>query len=199
METQRVDHDLLERGRALPPPPPMKPESAGSPPRVPPRFRDATFETFDLKRNPKMQPALSATLAITQRGRNQLFLYGPPGLGKTHLACAAVHDVMRAQFWEVPEFLAWLRSFYGREQGGDQVEQIVETYKSADFLLVLDDLGAHNQTAWAEEQLYRILNGRYNNDAPTLITANVDIGRIDERIRSRFRSGMVICEGSDLR
>ena len=80
------------------------------------------------------------------------------------------------------------------------MEQIVHNYQQAEgALLVLDDLGAHNQTAWAEEQLYRILNGRYNNEAPTLITANVDIGRIDERIRSRFRSGMVICEGSDLR
>ena len=194
METQRVDRDLLERGRALPPPPPTKPAQGGSPPRVPARFLDATFETFDLSRNPKMRPALDAARAA----RSLLFLYGPPGLGKTHLACAAMQG-RRAMFWEVPEFLAWLRSFYGREQGGDQVEQIVETYKSADFLLVLDDLGAHNQTAWAEEQLYRILNGRYNNEAPTLITANVDIGRIDERIRSRFRSGMVICEGSDLR
>ena len=79
------------------------------------------------------------------------------------------------------------------------MEQVVEPYMREDFLAGVADLGAHNPTAWAEEQLYRILNGRYNNDAPTLITANVDIGRIDERIRSRFRSGMVICEGSDLR
>ena len=167
---------------------------------MPPRFRKATFETFEVKRNPKMRPAFEAAQAMARGERKLLFLYGPPGLGKTHLACAVVQEHPLANFWEVPEFLAWLRSHYGKDMGGEVVEQIVHNYQQAEgALLVLDDLGAHNQTAWAEEQLYRILNGRYNNDAPTLITANVDIGRIDERIRSRFRSGMVICEGSDLR
>jgi len=169
-------------------------------PLVPPRFRDATFATFDLKRNPKMESAYKSAVAMVQGKLDLLFLYGPPGLGKTHLACAVVNGSgNRALFWEVPEFLAWLRLFFSKEMGAEQVEQIVGRYTSDTFLLVLDDLGAHNPTAWAEEQLYRILNGRYNNGAATLITANVDIERIDPRIRSRFRSGKVICEGVDLR
>ena len=44
-----------------------------------------------------------------------------------------------------------------------------------------------------------ILNGRYKNEAPTIITANVGIERIDPRIRSRFRAGFVACEGEDQR
>lgn len=203
MELQRVDGDLLGRGRDLPPPPQTKPNEGGSTGRVkvPPRFRDATFETFDLKRNPKMEAAYKAALAMARgEGTDLLFLYGPSGLGKTHLACAVVKAHPAALFWDVPEFLAWLRSQFGKELGAEQVELTITGFiKNADMLLVLDDLGAHNPTAWAEEQLYRILNGRYNNEAPTIITANVDIDRIDPRIRSRFRSGKVICEGVDQR
>ena len=128
---------------------------------MPPRFRDATFETFDLKRNPKMRPAFEAAQAMARGEGDLLFLYGPPGLGKTHLACAVVQEHPLATFREVPEFLAWLRSHYGKDMGRELVEQSVHNYQQAAVaLLVLDDVGAHYQTAWASPQHYRLRNGR---------------------------------------
>ena len=52
---------------------------------------------------------------------------------------------------------------------------------------------------FAEESLYRILNRRYNASAATIISSNAQIDAIDSRIRSRFRSGFILCEGRDLR
>jgi DNA replication protein DnaC len=51
---------------------------------------------------------------------------------------------------------------------------------------VLDDLGTENATPWAREKLYQIINHRYSEQMPTVITTNVEIRKIDERIVSRM-------------
>ena len=53
--------------------------------------------------------------------------------------------------------------------------------------LVLDDLGTQNATPWAEEKLYQILNHRYINRLPTVITTNQEFAEIEGRIRSRLQ------------
>ena len=53
-------------------------------------------------------------------------------------------------------------------------------------LLVLDDLGAESPTPWAQEKLFQIINHRYNEQLPTIITSNVDLDDMDRRIRSRL-------------
>ena len=53
-------------------------------------------------------------------------------------------------------------------------------------LLILDDLGAENPTQWAQEKLYQIINHRYNAALPTVITCNVELERIEPRVRSRL-------------
>ncbi len=53
-------------------------------------------------------------------------------------------------------------------------------------LLILDDLGAHNSTPWAQEKLFQILNHRYNGRLPTVITANQRLEELDPRIASRL-------------
>ena len=54
-------------------------------------------------------------------------------------------------------------------------------------MLVLDDLGAHQSSPWANEKLFQLLNYRYNSRFPTVITANPKgLQAIDERIYSRL-------------
>ena len=54
-------------------------------------------------------------------------------------------------------------------------------------LLVLDDLGTENATPWATEKLFQIINYRYNQRRPTIITTNRDFDRMDPRIASRIK------------
>ncbi|MDQ3413052.1 MAG: ATP-binding protein, partial [Chloroflexota bacterium] len=54
------------------------------------------------------------------------------------------------------------------------------------FLLILDDLGTENTTPWAREKLYQLINHRYNERLPTIITSNQEHKLIDERILSRL-------------
>ena len=150
-----------------------------------------------------MAAALETCREFVAGERKLVFLYGERGLGKTHLLTASVMEWRRAgnfaQFWEVSELLAFLRSTFDRDGDEPSLDYEVRMLSSPDFMLALDEMGAHNPTAWAEEQLFRILNTRYANYAPTILTANVAIKEIDARIRSRFREGFVYCEGEDVR
>src|SRR6185369_8916948 len=53
-------------------------------------------------------------------------------------------------------------------------------------LLILDDFGTQNATNWAQEKLFQILNYRYINKLPLVITTNLSLDEIDARIRSRL-------------
>jgi DNA replication protein DnaC len=73
-------------------------------------------------------------------------------------------------------------------------------------LLILDDLGAHSSTAWAEEKLYQIIVHRYNSALPTVITSQVKLTDPDQddgdprgasfsaSIMSRLRDGLMVSE-----
>ncbi|MBG0771619.1 MAG: ATP-binding protein, partial [Anaerolineaceae bacterium] len=51
----------------------------------------------------------------------------------------------------------------------------------------LDDFGTQNATAWAQEKIFQIVNHRYVNQLPTVITSNIMIDDFEGRIRSRVQ------------
>ena len=65
-------------------------------------------------------------------------------------------------------------------------EQRFEEIRNAD-LLILDDFGTQNATAWAQEKLFQIINYRYINKLATVITTNLMLDEIEGRIRSRLQ------------
>lgn len=165
---------------------------------------DDTFETFELAKNPEMRAAYDRCKAVGEGRAWCAFLAGKPGNGKTHLAIAAMHEygITRSYFWKVPEFLDWIRAVaYGEKVG---IFGVLKSYVSQDFLLVLDDLGTERHVNrdgadFADEQLYRVLDARYENELPTIITTNRDLDYLDPRLLSRYAEGMVACKGVDLR
>lgn len=151
-------------------------------------FRDKTFETFDIT-NPDFREAFEAARKFAKDPLDWLVLRGGPGRGKTHLAAAIANEAEKAGipviFAIVPDLLDHLRATFApnSEMPYDALFDKVREVQ----LLVLDDFGAENSTAWATEKLFQLINYRYNYRIPTVFTTNdTRLSRVDERITSRL-------------
>lgn len=138
------------------------------------------------------------------RGSN-LLLSGLTSRGKTGLAVGALRELFAAgksvRFATVPDLLAALRPRDPGSSGPD-----VSLYAlQASSVLLMDDLGTEKLTEWAMEQIYGIVNGRYERKLPTIVTSNLTIEAIERavgpRIVSRLREDATILPvtGPDLR
>jgi DNA replication protein DnaC len=116
-----------------------------------------------------------------------LLLRGGYGCGKTHLAAAianfAVEMGVPTLFLTVPDLLDMLRFSYDSEDTTFE-ERFTEIRNAS--LLVLDDFGTQNATGWAQEKLFQIINYRFINKLPLVLTTNLSIDEIDARVRSRL-------------
>ena len=155
-------------------------------------FSDKTFATF----NPNAVGVAEAYKAARKFAEDPvgaqnrwLVLLGAPGTGKTHLAAAIANQRLTAGssvfFAVVPDLLDHLRSAFA-PSSEVPYNEMFETIREVE-MLILDDLGAQNSTAWATEKLFQLINHRYNYRMPTVITSNVQaFQRLDERIASRL-------------
>jgi len=158
-------------------------------------FKDMTFENFSSKGRlglseeqvKSLTYALNQAQHYSQAMNGWLVFVGGYGCGKTHLAAAIANFALSlgapTLFLTVPDLLDWLRFSYDNPEARfeDRFEEIRNM-----GLLVLDDLGTQNATPWAEEKLYQIINHRYVNHLPTIITTNQELSAIDGRVRSRL-------------
>ena len=117
-----------------------------------------------------------------------LTFVGPNGSGKTHLAVAIANYCIENDqvvfFSHAPDLLDHLRSTFGPASEisySDLFEQ-VRTVP----ILILDGLGSHSATPWAEEKLRQILNHRYNAELPTVVTTASPIHELDPYIAARL-------------
>ncbi len=156
-----------------------------------------TFDTFTPKGLPdspwagdRYSAAYRAASEFAEQPSGWLVLAGPSGSGKTHLAAAVGNrsiDRGRLVFFShVPDLLDHLRAAFSpaAEMG---YSELFDQVKSTP-LLILDGLGSHSTTSWADEKLLQIINHRYNAQLPTVITVAGDLDALDPYILSRLRS-----------
>ena len=151
-------------------------------------FDKKTFSTFDTA-IPGVREAHEVALRYAEDPVGWLILQGGYGCGKTHLAAAIAHqreDEGDTVFFSiVPDLLDHLRAAFA-PTSELTYDALFERVRESG-LLVLDDLGAENGTAWATEKLFQLINYRYNYRMPTVITTNARLmSHMDERIRSRL-------------
>lgn len=144
---------------------------------VPDMFRSATLKGY--RHVPGTEGAFeSVKKYLLSREKNfrsghGLILMGAVGCGKTHLGCAvlncALENGYRAVYWNVPQQLEMLMP--GNADDIDQM-RILDKALLADVLL-LDDLGAEKSTTWTQKELMIILDERYRENKPTIVTSNL--------------------------
>lgn len=116
-----------------------------------------------------------------------LWFEGPQGTGKTTLAMlvskhalAAGHSVA---IYSVPRILAELRDTFDDDAEWGATE-LIDRLTEVE-LLQLDDLGAERTSAWVLEQLYSVINARYEAQRAVLVTTNLGIDELRDQVGAR--------------
>ena len=163
------------------------------------RLSHLTFENFSPAGNDRakfmsaqerenLRVAFEKSEDFARKHEGWLLLEGGYGCGKTHLAAAianfSVNNGMPTLFITVPDLLDSLRFSYDDPE--ITFEQRFDDIRNSG-LLILDDFGTQNATPWAQEKLFQIINYRYINKLPTVITTNLMLDEIEARIRSRLQ------------
>lgn len=166
---------------------------------IPPRYRNAT-------------EAPAEALRWIEAPHDTLILAGPKGTGKTHAAWAlyahhaanATWDTLRAGaavFWSLPQLLDRLRpgneeytkpsmsAWEGSSGAPHRIDHMHNAQHSS--LLILDDVGAERLTDWGREQLFLLIDHRYNQMLPTIVTTNLTPAELKQNIGDRIADRLV--------
>lgn len=174
---------------------------------IPERFTKAKYEDA-----PEVIRKAFEKMSETKKG---IYIHGPVGSGKTHIAYALKKQYDREtryegdkcfvgrsiRFWNTTELLREMRKDFDRE--AYEKRNIAEDLYEG--LLILDDLGSEKMTEWVEETFYLIVNKRYENIVPTIFTSNFAVKDLSKRVGDRTASRIVeMCElielvGADIR
>ena len=99
---------------------------------------------------------------------------GPCGVGKTHLAVAALKDIVlrghSGLFYDYRELLKEIQDSYNPENQATEMSVLEPVLQTE--ILVLDDVGSSKPSLWALETVGHVLNTRYNEKRVTLLTTN---------------------------
>lgn len=159
------------------------------------RFLSRTFESFDAEKFPKAYEIVKAFAENFEANNGEgLFLTGNPGTGKTHLAAAVANYIIKTfgipvKFGSFAELLEGIKNSFG---GGEDVgRELIDVP-----LLIIDDLGKERQSDWSRSVLYRVINGRYENYSPVIITTNETPETVERNIgEATFSRIFEMCDG----
>jgi DNA replication protein DnaC len=171
---------------------------------IPKRFRGVSFERKPIC---DLDPALLREMRkfVREVGENLdkgrgLWFYGDVGTGKTSLAMliskAALEAGRSVAIYSVPRLLADIKETYEDDSGrsyADLFGRLCEV-----DLLHLDDLGAEKRTEWVLEQLYSIVNERWQNERSILVTSNPGVDELREQIGQRTVSRLEEVTGTPI-
>lgn len=153
--------------------------------KKPYRYQDAEWAQVPL--------ALQKLTEKSRETRRGAYIHGDVGTGKTHVAYAIAEHVeqeMKAPtlFWNTTELFAAMKNDFDRRRQYAEAETVIDKLLQFTGLLFLDDIGAEKPSDWVAEQLYLLVNRRYEHGRVTFFTSNLGIAQLSERIGDRTAS-----------
>jgi len=185
--------------------------------QITPAFRYKTFENFQTDGRPASVRAMYECARdyadrfheLRDQENNWLVLLGEPGSGKTHLSMAVANRLLAqgvpVLYFQHVEGMNELREALRADDQEERSKARMDSMKQAGLLL-WDDLfkGREEPTPWVLEVVFEVLNFRYLNLLPTVISSErapkdlLDIDRaIGSRIIERGKGHMVLVQGRE--
>lgn len=154
---------------------------------IPKRYRNATFESFNPKDNPRALE-IAKKFVMNFPEYKGLLLAGPVGTGKTHLAAAIANSLLNklysVYFGNVVDIMGFIKSTYNQDSEISERDAISIMTDKVD-LFIIDDLGKENNTEYTLSMLYQLINRVYENEKPIIITTNFNSIELARKLGER--------------
>ena len=162
------------------------------------RHIDKTFDAFIAEAQDKAFAldkckSLADGVAKGQKRRPSLILYGAPGTGKSHLACAmTIHAYDAGKHVcriSVADMIREFKDSWKRDSEFDEIK-LINWYGHLD-LLTVEEIGVQHGSDTERMFLFEVINARYENCLPTVLVSNLDAEKltteVGERVIDRLR------------
>ena len=154
-----------------------------------------TFDNFIEGSSNKFAKAACQAVANEPCFYNPLFIYGQPGLGKTHLLYAVIHHIkknnpeLKIVYKKCESFMNEMIDAINRSS----TAEFKEFYRGADVLLI-DDIQFIAGKVATQEEFFHTFSSLYEEDKQIILTSDrppKDISPLEERLRTRFEQGLI--------
>lgn len=174
-------------------------------------FREKNFENWDFEKGNKKMHNIGVKYSNNFKEMKEksvgMLIYGEPGNGKTYVSAAIANKLLDDM---VPVICVSINSLLSRIKetfnswGKEAEDTILKSLSNAD-LLVIDDLGTEQQTEWSKSKIYNIIDSRYRNGLPLIISTNVSLVDLENKYDKRTYDRLlemctpIINEGTSIR
>lgn len=150
------------------------------------KFKECTFDKWDHQLGSekiyKITSKYSNSFKEMKKNNVGLLIYGEPGNGKTYATCCIANQLIPLGITcicvSINSLLERIKETYSKYGNEGEIE-VLRGLRNAD-LLILDDLGTEQITEWSRSRVYNIIDARYRNGLPLIISTNVGINKIQE-------------------
>ncbi len=172
---------------------------------IPMRFMVQRFETFEPNRSKSLISAYNDCVDYADKfplrgyhGYRSLVLYseGVWGVGKSHLIASIGHRILDkwagetnycpVRYISEPNLFMRIRNTFNRQNAEGYHETEAEVYRELTSipLLIIDDMGKEevSDPRFVQRVLFTIINGRYDNMLPVVITANLNTDMLEKHL-----------------
>ena len=142
------------------------------------KYQELNFENFSIDLNNKNAVKMANDYINKNKDKilsNGLIIMGESGVGKTHLAAAIVNKLIENDKIVLMGRLTTLLDMI-KETFRDNTKsenELIDLYSNVD-MIIIDDLGTEKISSWALEKLYTIIQNRFENGLPIIITTRFD-------------------------